>query len=194
MATTMHEIHDMLSKNEIKHQIQDEHAAMAFGTNVYVDKDGDNDILLIIDADEGGGFIQIRSMPLYANHQPEHDLPILKTCMHVNRQIKMVQCQYDTASGELYLEIDIPIEDSHLSMKQLWRAISCLIHTVDQFDAAFRSAVDAGKDISAQLADATGKRASLLRLIEDASGEELDHLIHELKFAAATADGSDTLH
>ena len=213
MATTIHEIHDMLSKNEIKHQIQDEHAAMAFGTNVYVDKDGDNAIILIVDADEGGEFIQIRSIPLYENHQRAHDPAILKTCMNVNRKIKLVQCQYDTASGVLYIEVDITIEDSHLSMKQLLRAISTMIQTVDSFDAAFRSAVDDGKDISVQLVDAAfhsavddgkdfsaqlsgadGKRAWLLRLIEEASGAELDQLIQGLEFAVATADGSDTLH
>jgi len=197
MATTINQISEMLSEHGVKVRIEDDRIKTGFSTQQYVDKDGDHCVGLTLDAQESGEFIKIYTHSLYESNTPEHELAILKTCMQVNWQIKMVQCLYDSESGALCMQIDIPLEDNQLTVKQLMRAIFCLVQTVDRFDEALRSAVQFGKDISGQMLAETLKKQRLSSLIDHASDAELDRLILELEFAhppSAEGGSGSVLH
>lgn len=195
MATTINQISEMLGEQGVKLQIKGDYIVTGFPTREYVDEDGDHGVGLILDAQENGEFIKIFTLSLYESNTPEHELAILKTCMNVSRQIKMVQCLYDSESGAVCMQIDIPLEDNQLTVKQLMRAIFCLIQAIDRFDGALRSAVQFGKDISAQILAETLKKQRLSSLIDHASDAELDRLILELEFAhpPSAEDGSGSV-
>jgi len=195
MATTFNEIQEMLVRIGIKYQVKeaDGYIVTGYTTEVYCDDEGEKGVLIIIAVDDDGRFVKIFAPNLYLSKQEKYELAILKTCMQINQRIKMIQCEYDHSDGELRIVVDIPLEDSTLSERQFMRAMSCIIETVDTFDSAFRSAVEYGACTVDQILNATLKKAKLERLIQEASAENLDHLIQQLEFANS-ASQSTALH
>jgi len=138
MATTLNEIHELIGVAGMSSEIRDGYVVVCLTTRQYTDGDKDHAVILLVDADEQGKFIKIFTPILYTNNQPEHELAILRTCMQVSSHTKMVRYEYGSQSGHIGMQIEIPLEDNHLTVRQLLRAISCMVLTIDNYDCAFR--------------------------------------------------------
>ena len=147
MPTTLNEIHEMLTDKGLANEIEANGRYVHTGsaTEVYRDPDGEQGRTSVIVCDEEGECIRIIARNLYFNNDGEHELAVLQTCVQVSQCTKMIKCHYDEADGEIRMEIEIPLEDNVLSQRQLMRALSCIVETVEKFDACFRSASADGK-------------------------------------------------
>ena len=190
MATSLQTIQEYLSENEIEHHVKEEHNHIQTGTatRIYRDENGNYGVHIIIALEEDGEFVRIIVPNLYHDDSPDHLVAILQTCMQANRTMKMVQFEYDASDGEIRLEMQLPLEDAKMTKRQLMRMLGCVIEAVDDFDAAFRAAIERGEVIIDQLLAEQRKKAKLAQLVNDATGEDLDRLIQQLEFSAAAAN------
>jgi hypothetical protein len=191
MPTTLNEIHEMLDNKGIGNEIDADDCYVRTGsaTDVYRDSDDEKGISIVIVSDENGEFVRIIAPNLYFNKNSEHELAVLQTCVQVSQCTKMIKCHCDEADGEIRMEIEIPLEDNSLSQKQLMRALSCIVETVEKFDECFRSAIEDGKATVAMVLGKRKKQARLASLIHEASEVDVEQLIRQLEFAneASTA-------
>ena len=189
MATALNEIQEILDEHGINHEVNEKkhYVATGFGTEVYNDSDGDKSVSIAIEVLEDGEFLKIIAPNLYENLQPCHELALLQTCMQITRNMKMIQCIYDDSDGEVRLVIDIPLEDSSLSSKQLMLALACIVETIDSFDECFRAAIDEGKVTVMAVLEKKNKQAKLARLIKESSAADVDQIIQQLEFSVDTS-------
>ncbi len=137
--------------------------------------------------EENGEFVKIIAPKLYETTHSEYEAAIYESCVQVSQKIKMIQCYYDKSDGEVYFQIDIPLEDNNLSEKQLMRAIGCIVETVDTFDSGFRSAVDTGEATIIKILDEQKKKVKLVQLIKDSPDVDLDKIIQQLEFTNSSS-------
>ena len=195
MATSLQIIQAYLQENDIEHQVKEEHNHIQTGsaTRIYCDENGDHGVHIVISLEEDGEFVRIIVPNLYHDESPDHLFAILQTCMQANRAMKMVQFEYDASDGEIRLEMQLPLEDAKMTKRQLMRMLGCVVEAVDDFDAAFRAATERGEVIVDQLLAEQRKRVKLVRMLQNASGEELDRIMQQLEFSAG-ASMSPALH
>jgi len=191
MATSLQEIHEILDKIEMKHKIDKEADVIVTGfmTENYKDSDDDNGFRCFIQLSEEGKFCQIIAPELYTNLHSQYEMAILQTCMYVTLHTKMVQCIYDESNKKVLFAIDIPLEDNNLSFKQLMRAISYLVVTVDEYDQVFRSAINTGEFNIKRIITQAQQQARLVELVKNVSAEDLERLIQQLELSSNIDSG-----
>ena len=124
-----------LTSEGLKHRIdQDKDVIITgFGTEQYVDKDGENHLGMVISLEEDGEFLKIFTPQCYSALDETNRPALLQTLLMVSWKTKMIQFEYDDSDGEVRAIIEFPLEDAELTRRQLLRSVQALVQIVDKY-------------------------------------------------------------
>jgi hypothetical protein len=104
-----------------------------FPTNRFVDPDtNEKRLVVVVVLEENGEYIKIFS-PHAFEAKGRHAGDVLKACMEIQWETKLIQFEYDDSDGEIRPIVEWPIEDGSVTAKQLARAITGLVLIVDRY-------------------------------------------------------------
>ena len=90
MATQLSDIEGFLNQAGIKHSLQGDVIMLGFSTNKYLNIDGDNNILLIVELLEKGEYFKIYAPNAFKIPDKDPDV-FLKECAKIQWQTKLIQ-------------------------------------------------------------------------------------------------------
>ena len=192
MATTVSEITGFLDSIDLKYELPDDsdnQVITGFGTEKYTDRKGNKGVTIVIALEENGEFIKVIAPQVYSYKDGPNKSAILQTCLMACWKTKMLQYEYDDSDGEIRAVIEFPLEDARLTERQLKRILHSLAQLVDQYDPAFRAAMDKGV-IDFSHAGGSGQRLTeLVGALGDVSPEEMSEIVEEIKRRRGDGDG-----
>lgn len=146
MATTLEQISEFLTAEGLKHRIDTNRDVIltGFGTEKYIDKDGDHHLGMVISLEENGEFIKIFTPKCYSALDDTNRPALLQTLLMVSWKTKMIQFEYDDSDGEIRAIIEFPLEDALLTQKQLMRAVHGLVQIVERYHPVIYTALREG--------------------------------------------------
>ena len=144
MGTTLEQISQFLDSQELRHKVLEERILTGFGTQKYIDEDGDYHLKMVVSLEEEGEFFKVYSPGCYRYAGEEHRLAILQTLLMVSWRSKMVQFEYDELDGEIRAVIEYPLEDSSLTERQLMRSVIALVQIIDHYHPVISLALAEG--------------------------------------------------
>ena len=146
MGSTLEEISGYLDSEGLKHRIdQDRNVIITgFGTEQYVDKDGENHLGMVISLEEEGEFLKIFTPQCYSALDETNRPALLQTLLMVSWKTKMIQFEYDDSDGEVRAIIEFPLEDAELTCRQLLRSVQALVQIVDKYHPVIYKALREG--------------------------------------------------
>jgi len=147
MATTLQKVADFLTHQELRFQANQErsHILTGFKTENYRDANGHQGVLIVIQLQENGEYLEILAPKCYTYPDGPHKEAVLQTCLMVSWKTKLVQFEYDPSDGEIRAVVEFPLEDAELTEKQLMRCVRGIAEIVDRFDPAIRKAMESGE-------------------------------------------------
>ncbi|MCS7253580.1 MAG: hypothetical protein RMK18_06760 [Armatimonadota bacterium] len=119
---------------------------------------------LLLKRVENGEGLLLR-VPSLATVRGEHPFKtkVLETLLVENHRIKVGRFCYDQSDGEIYLDWFMPLEDGCLTLQQLKRCISALLHLADDLSPRLRHLLETGEDLPSDQIGIRGLLNSLLR-------------------------------
>ena len=146
MGSTLEQISEYLTSEGLKHRIdQDKDVIITgFGTEQYVDKDGENHLGMVISLEEDGEFLKIFTPQCYSALDETNRPALLQTLLMVSWKTKMIQFEYDDSDGEIRAIIEFPLEDAELTHRQLVRSVQALVQIVDKYHPVIYKALREG--------------------------------------------------
>ena len=198
MATSLAEIGQFLDNLGIKHRVDAEHGVIytGFMTKRYRDSSGENGLVLRIQVLEDGEYLAVIAPQVYSYKDGPHKLAVFQTCLMACWKTKMLQYEYDEEDGEIRAVIEFPLEDAKLTQRQLERVVFAIPSIVEEFDAAFRAAIDRGEIAFPDVGGTASQLLDLVRLAEGLSPKDLADLIRRIReggAGAAAGEGPDRL-
>ncbi len=147
MATTLQKIAGFLTHQNLRFQTNEErsHILTGFKTDNYRDIQGRQGVLLVIQLQENGEYLEIFAPLLYRYADGAHKEAVLQTCLMVSWKTKLVQFEYDQKTGEIRAVIEFPLEDAELTERQLMRCVRGIAEIVDRYDPVIRKAMETGE-------------------------------------------------
>jgi hypothetical protein len=131
--------------------VQPDTVRLAFATQRFVDPDTNSKALVVVvRLEENGEYIKVFS-PHAFEAKGRHAGDVLKACMEIQWETKLIQFEYDESDGEIRPIIEWPIEDGTVTAKQLARAIMGLALLVDRYAPVLEQAAR-GKGVKLSLA------------------------------------------
>ena len=122
-----------------------------FPTDKFVDPDTkEKRLVVVVLLEENGEYIKVFS-PHAFEAKGRHAGDVLKACMEIQWETKLIQFEYDESDGEIRPIIEWPVEDGSVTSKQLARAITGLVLIVDQYSPVLEQAAR-GKGVKMSLA------------------------------------------
>jgi hypothetical protein len=145
MAMTLDQITDLLDELGLTYQRQDEYVFLTMETQIYRDpeKNGNKALTLMIELMEDGEFFTLMAPRAYFVLGGHRDA-FLRACARVQWHTKLVQFEWDTTDGEVRPIIELPLEDSSLTSRQLKRCIFGLCSIVDRYHEVLHRAATEG--------------------------------------------------
>ncbi len=146
MGSTLEQISGYLDSEGLKHRIDQERDVIitGFGTEQYVDKDGENHLGMVISLEEEGEFLKIFTPQCYSALDETNRPALLQTLLMVSWKTKMIQFEYDDSDGEVRAIIEFPLEDAELTRRQLLRSVQALVQIVDKYHPVIYKALREG--------------------------------------------------
>lgn len=102
--------------------------------------------VLLIRLEEGGEFLQIRTLNFHQYEDGPHKETILQMIAAMNYRRKLVKFGYDPDDGEINGCIDIPIEDAELTETQFFRCVAALLEAIDEGNQRIIKILESGED------------------------------------------------
>lgn len=169
---------------------------LRFGTESYVNPEGDQSLLLICRISEDGGYLEIFAPQVYIASSCKYKTALFATMLHVAYMTKHLQLEYDPSDGEVRFAVDIPVCDGTVTTQQFYSMIRCITAVMEEYHPVFARAMETGK-IDMSLAwrpkeaepetpaqPKTPMPAELATLLEKLGGfEAVERLIAEQKAA-----------
>ena len=190
MATTIDEVKGFLDEYDLKYAIDEDRNAILVGFGCkaeqsgYRDQDGDAHIRIVIQVSENGEFLSVFAPNAWNIDDCPHKSAVFESLSSIQTQYKMLRFDYDPTDGELRPNMEMPIEDSSLTSRQLHRLIHGMLHAVERFHPVIRHAMEHGEVSFACLNEQerpsppSAEAARLLDLARRAGGiEALEKLI-----------------
>lgn len=87
---------------------------------------------LIIRLSEGGEFIQFQVPHLLKIDETVYKGVVLQTMALMTHQLKMLRLEYCPREGDVWVSIEIPIEDSRLTQRQFNRCLLTLVNAIEK--------------------------------------------------------------
>lgn len=131
--------------------VQPDTVRLLFPTSRFVDPDtGSKRLVVVVRLEENGEYIKIYS-PHAFEAKGRHANDVLKACMEIQWETKLIQFEYDETDGEIRPIVEWPIEDGSVTSQQLARAITGLVMIVDRYSPVLEEAAR-GKGVKLGLA------------------------------------------
>ena len=143
MSMTLEEVAEILDRYDMKYKIKGNEIITGMETENYRNMHGDNGLLIVIQLDEDGEYINIFA-PMAFQVDGEHVDAFLRACMIIQWKTKLIQFEYDENDGEIRPIVEIPLEDGKLTDRQLMRSLAGLASLVDEFTPVLERAKDEG--------------------------------------------------
>jgi hypothetical protein len=145
MAMTIDRIAALLDELDLGYQRQDQYLFVNMQTEIYRDpeKQDSKVLTLMIELLEDGEFFTLLAPRAYFV-RGEHQDAFLRACARVQWRTKMVQFEWDASDGEVRPIIEIPLEDSELTARQLRRCIQGLCSIIDRYHEVLLRAATEG--------------------------------------------------
>ena len=149
MAITIEAIKGFLDTEKLNydHDAGDCYIRTGFKTDNYVNKDGRKSLRIVIELVEGGEFIKFMA-PLAYNMPKDassfHKMALFQTLLQVSWQTKMVQFEYDPDDGEIRANIEFPLMDAPLTLRQMRRCLMALANIIDDQHDKIAAAIRCG--------------------------------------------------
>ena len=154
MSVTIAEVSARLSEIpglKVLPGVQPDTVRLFFPTERFVDPDtNEKRLVVVIRLEENGEYLKVFS-PHAFEAKGRHAGDVLKACMEIQWETKLIQFEYDDNDGEIRPIIEWPIEDGTVTSKQLLRAIMGLVLLVDQYAPVIDQAAH-GKGVKMGLA------------------------------------------
>lgn len=146
MGATLEQIGEYLSAEGLNYRLDTERDVIitGFGTEQYIDKDGDNHLGMVIKLEENGEFLKIFTPKCYSALDETNRPALMQTLLMVSWKTKMIQFEYDDSDGEIRAIIEFPLEDAELTQRQLIRAVQSLVQIVDRYHPVIYKALREG--------------------------------------------------
>lgn len=146
MGSTLEQISEYLDSEALKHRIDKDRDVIitGFGTEQYVDKDGEHHLGMVISLEEDGEFLKIFTPQCYSALDETNRPALLQTLLMVSWKTKMIQFEYDDSDGEIRAIIEFPLEDAELTRRQLLRSVQALVQIVDKYHPVIYKALREG--------------------------------------------------
>lgn len=189
MATTIDEVKGFLDEHDLKYGVDEGRNAILVGfecnagESVYRDVDGDPSIRIVIQVLEQGAFLTVCAPNAWNIAECPHKPAVFEALTAIQMQFKMLRFDYDPTDGELRPNVELPIEDSSLTSRQLHRMIHGILGAVERFHPVIRHAMEHGEVSFDCLEDQSpgspsGEMVRLLDLARRAGGiESLERLV-----------------
>jgi hypothetical protein len=136
-------------------------------TDQYTDAEGVKGLLIVVQLSEEGRYVKIFA-PQAFKISGQHTETFLRACAILQWRTKLVQFEYDESDGEVRPMIEIAIEDSKLTDKQMRRCLFTLAAVVDKYYPVLKKAVEEGK---IQFTDNTEERKRAIQMLESLLAE-----------------------
>ncbi|GAB1433632.1 hypothetical protein MASR2M29_22580 [Spirochaetota bacterium] len=153
MAASIATIATYLLEEGLKYSIHDNYIRISFAMRNYVDEENDQSLFLVSFIEEDGSYFKIMAPNLY--HYPldgSNSAELFRVLLAISWRNKLVKYAYDEKDGEVIALAEIPLEDTELGKKQLFRCLNSLIQVIDEYHPVI-SACLAGKEGSIELAE-----------------------------------------
>ena len=148
MAITLNEMVGKLKEIGYKVMVpenQEVECGLRFGTESYVNPEGDKSLLLICRIDEEGSYLEIFAPQVYLANSCKYKVALFATMLHVAYMTKHLQLEYDPSDGEVRFAVDIPVCDGAVTTQQLYSMIRCITAVMEEYHPVFAHAMGTGK-------------------------------------------------
>jgi hypothetical protein len=147
MPMTLEEMGGQLRELDLVFQ---EHAetneiGLSFATRHYVDQDGENNLLLMLQLIENGEFLRIFCPKMFRLKKPKHAVPLMRLLGAISRRMKMAHFDFDEKSGEVVYAWEFPLEDGQATPAQLRRLIMAPVVLADTYGQSIRKVIKTGE-------------------------------------------------
>ena len=148
MATSLKKIKQFLTKQELRHEVNEDQGRILTGFSMenYRDKDEDNYLQIVIQLEEKGEFLKVYTPKCY-QYAGENKSTLFQVLLMISWKTKMIQFEYDHSDGEVRAVIEFPLEDSLLTERQLMRSVVSLAQIIDRFNSTILMAILSGEII-----------------------------------------------
>lgn len=145
MPTTHADLQDHLDALKLAFTTPDEETVvLGFETERYVNPEGERRLVIVCKIDEGGEFVSFFAPGAFVP-VPENLDVFLRACMIVQWETKLIQFEFDRTSSEITAVVEIPVEDSELTERQVRRCVTGLVNLLDEFYEPLRRAAEDGE-------------------------------------------------
>jgi hypothetical protein len=134
----------MLEARGLRYQQRDDETILTgFATKNYRDSDGDLHLSVVVRISEGGEYFSLFA-PLAYRVPEERAGTFLTACAMIQWRTKLIQFEYDAEDGEVRPVVEFPLEDAHLTERQVMRCLSGLVQLVDEYHPTLQTVLEDG--------------------------------------------------
>ncbi len=146
VATTYEHIKKLLDEGGFRYSITSEgNLLTGFGEmEEYIDSEGQPRLGVLIFLEESGSFIRFLCPRLYRYEGKRFKTDLFQSCLMINYWAKLLKMEFDDRDGELRAVIELPLEDTQLSLGQLARCLTTLAYLIDRLDPLLRKTLKEG--------------------------------------------------
>ena len=143
MAVEISQIVEHLQNAGIHHELHEvtKEPVIFFQTNNYVNVQGTNVLMVVIQVTERGEYLKFFAPSAYYIPEDETAYAVLKTFAIIAWRVKLVDFEVDPTDGEVRPTIDFPVEDAKVTQEQVVRCCKTLSRVVDLMDKYIRHAI-----------------------------------------------------
>ena len=147
MAVTKQYILSLLEEAHLHFEVHEQtgEPIVLFRSSSYVNQNGNNIIMVVIQLSENGEYIKFFLPSAYYVTDDETAYAALKTFASISWQIKMVDFELDVHDGEIRPTIDFPLEDNTITAKQILRCCQTIAQVIDGLDPFIKHAIMYGE-------------------------------------------------
>jgi len=147
MPLSLSELTTKLDAIEINYRVDKDRVRLNFRTDVYTDRDGDENVHLTIHLEDEGETLRIYAYQAY--RLPKEEFPaklaaVQQTLNQLNWETKLGIYEMDTEDGEIRIGTDFSIEDGTITEKQLKRLVYLVPHLADRDYVSIQAALTHG--------------------------------------------------
>lgn len=118
---------------------------LRFGTDSYVDSDGDHSLLIVCALSEEGRYLEVFAPSAYTTANCKYKAAMFACMLQAAFMTKHLQLEHDPEDGEVRLAVDMPVADGTVTAEQLRAMIFTIILSLEEFHPVFVHAMTTGK-------------------------------------------------
>lgn len=151
MPTTLAQLTTFLDEFKLSYDVNEEHQAIAISftfpadTTSYRDRDGDAQLQLLVQVAENGELLIVVAPQAWSVELCPHEAAVFEVLVSLQSRFRLLRFNYDPSSGHVHPTVELPLDDSILSVEQFHRVICAVMIGVNRLDAVIRHALQTGE-------------------------------------------------